>query len=85
MKAAPALRMISATSSGGRLIYAFCGDSPFSCRASSGEGSHINLKMNGNNFHGFDYGTGSNFQGRVTGKTVWLYDYSDGQYFNYAN
>ncbi len=50
-----------------------------------GDGRHIQLVIgNGQHFTGFDYGTGSHFSGRVSGRSVSLYDYEHGQHFNYS-
>src|SRR5262245_7077609 len=49
-----------------------------------GLGSHIQLKVQGQNFSGYDYESGSHFRGTVNGHSVQLYDYGEGRYFNYT-
>lgn len=48
-----------------------------------GEGSHIALQINGNNFTGFDYGGGCHFSGSLNNNSISLYDYGVGSYFNF--
>ena len=50
-----------------------------------GENAHIQLVVgDGQKFKGFDYDTSSHFSGNVSGKSISLYDYEAGQYFNYS-
>ncbi|MGH2967382.1 MAG: hypothetical protein ACRDMH_18640 [Solirubrobacterales bacterium] len=50
-----------------------------------GVGGHIDLKIEeGGRFSGFDYSAGSHFNGAVRGRSVNLYDFGTGQYFNYS-
>lgn len=49
-----------------------------------GQSSHLQLRVNGNQFTGYDYGTGSHFSGQVNGSNVSLYDYGDSAYYNYV-
>ena len=38
-----------------------------------GVGSHIQLKINGNQFSGYDYNSGTHFQGSVNGNNITFY------------
>jgi hypothetical protein len=44
----------------------------------------LSLKISGNQFSGFDYGSASHFSGRVNGSTVSLFDFGDSTYYNFA-
>ena len=48
-----------------------------------GQGVHIQLTMQGSQFKGYDYNSGSHFSGRVSDRSVQLYDYGSGGYHNY--
>lgn len=48
-----------------------------------GFGNHIRLKIDGGKFTGFDFGTGSHFQGTVRQQNVQFYDFQTGRFFHY--
>lgn len=49
-----------------------------------GLSAHVSLNINGQNFSGYDYESGSHFSGHVSGSSIQLYDYNEGQYFQYS-
>ena len=49
-----------------------------------GDGSFIELKMNGDKISGYDYKTASFFDIKVRGKDVEIFDYEDGGFHNYS-
>jgi hypothetical protein len=49
-----------------------------------GNGQHIQLGVDGNQFSGFDYATSQHFSGTVNGNAVSLFDYDDSQYYSYT-
>ena len=42
------------------------------------------LKLAGSEFTGFDHGFGHHFAGVITGRSVQIYDYGEGRYFDYS-
>ena len=40
--------------------------------------------MNADQFRGYDYDSGQHFSGRANGRSVSIYDYEDGQFYNYS-
>ena len=44
----------------------------------------MELELNGHNFTGYDYSSGSHFSGTVSGSGVSVYDYGSGQYYSYT-
>ena len=48
-----------------------------------GRSAHIQLKIDGERFSGFDYSSGSHFSGRVNARNVTLYDYQAAKHFQY--
>ena len=49
-----------------------------------GNGKHISLQLNDNNFTGYDYDGSCHFSGSINGNNVSLYDYGESKYFNYS-
>ena len=49
-----------------------------------GEGSFVELKVNGQRIDGYDYESGSFYEATVSGKEVSVYDYGEGSFFNYS-
>ncbi len=46
--------------------------------------AHVNLELSGNRFKGYDYHTGSHFSGTIRGRSISLYDYETGHYYNFS-
>ncbi len=46
--------------------------------------THVQLKLDGHKFTGYDYHTSNHFSGEVNGKSISLYDYETGQYYNFS-
>lgn len=49
-----------------------------------GEGSFIELKVNGQRINGYDYESGSFYEATVSGGGISVYDYDEGSFFNYS-
>jgi hypothetical protein len=49
-----------------------------------GHGEYISLKIEGNHFSGFDYGSRNNFTGTLSGNMVEIYDFDTGQHYQYG-
>jgi hypothetical protein len=49
-----------------------------------GNGKHIDLRMDGNQFTGFDYDSGKHFSGTVTENGVSIYDYGTSRHYSYS-
>ena len=48
-----------------------------------GTGSYVSLKVNGNQFQGYDYDEGHSYEGEISNKSVSIYDYGESTYFQY--
>ena len=49
-----------------------------------GRSAHIDLKVSGSQFSGYDFSSGSHFSGHVSGNSISLFDYGVGSYFDYS-
>jgi hypothetical protein len=49
-----------------------------------GNGAYVTLQLNASRFSGFDYDSQQHFTGNVNGRSVSLYDYETGRYYNYS-
>ncbi len=49
-----------------------------------GESAHITLILVSHKFKGFDFGSGSDFDGGVSGRAIQLYDSRDGQFNRFS-
>jgi len=50
----------------------------------AGDGTHLNLKVEGYNITGYDGATETHFTGTVSGTNVQVYDYETGTAFDYT-
>jgi len=48
-----------------------------------GRRQHVDMDLDGNQFSGLDHGTGSRFEGSVSGRMVSLFDYGQNCRFDY--
>lgn len=48
-----------------------------------GDQHYVSFRLENDLFTGFDYGSGHRFGGSVRGKSISVYDYEGGSYFNY--
>ena len=49
-----------------------------------GNSAYLSLKIQQKRFTGYDYDTSSHYSGQVNGRSISIYDYEHGQYFNYS-
>ena len=42
------------------------------------------LKIEGNSFSGYDYGSSCHFSGKINGNSISIYDYENSSYYNYS-
>ena len=49
-----------------------------------GDSSYVDLEVADHSFRGYDHGSGGQFEGRVRGASIELYDYEEGRYFSYS-
>jgi len=49
-----------------------------------GNGKHISIQINDQNFNGYDYDESCHFSGSVSGNSIHLYDYGESSHFNYS-
>ena len=46
--------------------------------------AHVDLKLTGKKFKGYDYHSRSHFSGTIRGRSISIYDYETGQYYNFS-
>lgn len=49
-----------------------------------GTGARASFMASGTSFQGFDYSSGSHYNGSVSGNSVQLYDYATGKFYTYT-
>ena len=49
-----------------------------------GHGAHVQIKLNGTRFAGFDYDEAQHFSGDVRGSAVTLFDHATGTHYHYS-
>ena len=49
-----------------------------------GDGHYVTLNVEGGQFSGFDYRSGTYFSGRASGRSLYIYDYDTSRYYQYS-